>query len=101
MALFSCRNLIDGLAAKVVFGGEPEGIDEPVTDTDDSDTESDGLASDLNIEFESESDQIMSGIQNIVDCLLRLSMSIRNPAPHDRFMAAKSTDTSSYEPFDI
>lgn len=38
-------------------------------------------------------DLALSGIQNAVDCLLRLSASIRNPAPHDHF---KSKDAANY-----
>lgn len=33
--------------------------------------------------------------------MLKLSVSIRNPAPHDRFQASIKTDTSFYEPADI
>ncbi|KAK3946401.1 hypothetical protein QBC46DRAFT_276311, partial [Diplogelasinospora grovesii] len=45
--------------------------------------------------------QILGGITVIIDCLFRLSVEIRNPAPHDRFRQSKLTDTSHYEPFDI
>lgn len=38
---------------------------------------------------------------DIIDCLLRLSVSVQDPAPHDRFKAATSTDTSFYELLDI
>lgn len=45
--------------------------------------------------------QIMMDVADIIDCLLRLSISVQNPSPHDRFKAAKSTDTSFYEVSDI
>ncbi|KAI3322270.1 hypothetical protein HD806DRAFT_144170 [Xylariaceae sp. AK1471] len=45
--------------------------------------------------------QILRNITDITNCLLRLSVTIRNPAPHDRFRESKITDTSHYEPFDI
>ncbi|OCL04529.1 hypothetical protein AOQ84DRAFT_300694, partial [Glonium stellatum] len=45
--------------------------------------------------------QILSDIIEVVNCLLRLSVAIRNPAPHDRFVKSASTDTSHYEPYDI
>ncbi|KAK3291886.1 uncharacterized protein B0H64DRAFT_408339 [Chaetomium fimeti] len=41
------------------------------------------------------------GVADVVDCLLRLSMTIRNPAPHDRFITYHLADTSYFEPFDI
>jgi hypothetical protein len=43
----------------------------------------------------------MSGIVETVTCLLRLSMAIRNPAPHDQFMKSMNIDTSFYEEHDI
>ncbi|GJN66311.1 hypothetical protein PLICBS_000328 [Purpureocillium lilacinum] len=50
---------------------------------------------------ESELDQISVDVVDVVNCLLRLSAAIRNPAPHDRFAASHFTDTSHYELFDI
>ncbi|KAM0418718.1 hypothetical protein ACHAPT_012316 [Fusarium lateritium] len=48
-----------------------------------------------------ELEQISVDVADVVNCLLRLSVAIRNPAPHDRFVESHSTDTSHYEPFDI
>jgi hypothetical protein len=45
--------------------------------------------------------QISTEINSIIDCLYRISTSIRNPAPHDRFLNATRTNTSHHEPFDI
>lgn len=53
------------------------------------------------LETATEMEQIMLDIADLVDCLLRLSVSIQNPAPHDRFMSSTFTDTSAYEIFDI
>jgi hypothetical protein len=50
---------------------------------------------------ETELGQIATDVAEVVNCLLRLSVAIRNPAPHDRFIASAPTDTSHYEPFDI
>ena len=50
---------------------------------------------------DSELTQIMMDVTDIIDCLLRLSVSVQNPSPHDRFKAATSTDTSFYEVSDI
>jgi hypothetical protein len=45
--------------------------------------------------------QISIDVKDVVNCLLRLSVAIRNPAPHDRFLKSHSTDTSHFEEFDI
>ncbi|KAI1034468.1 hypothetical protein LB504_004494 [Fusarium proliferatum] len=49
----------------------------------------------------SEISQIFSVIVEDINCLSRLSVSIHNPSPHDRFTKARLTDTSGYEPFDV
>ncbi|KAI8205857.1 hypothetical protein K4K54_000594 [Colletotrichum sp. SAR 10_86] len=56
-----------------------------------------------NLEMTTEIEQIVLDITESVDCLLRLSVSIQNPAPHDRFMSSAfaDTDTSTYEVFDV
>ncbi|KAK3314877.1 hypothetical protein B0H66DRAFT_482065 [Apodospora peruviana] len=56
---------------------------------------------DVNTNRETELSQIFTDIKEVVDCLFRLSVSIRNPAPHDRFRQSTKTDTSHHEPFDI
>lgn len=48
-----------------------------------------------------ELEQIASSVPDTVNCLLRLSVAIRNPAPHDRFATSVSIDISHYESFDI
>ncbi|KAJ4244352.1 hypothetical protein NW762_014479 [Fusarium torreyae] len=45
--------------------------------------------------------QISAGVSDVVNCLLRLSVAIRNPAPHDRFATFVPVEASHYEPFDI
>ncbi|GKU08644.1 unnamed protein product [Fusarium langsethiae] len=45
--------------------------------------------------------QIVHDVSDVVNCLLRLSVAIRNPAPHDRFATFVSVETSHYEPFEI
>ena len=49
----------------------------------------------------SELQQLMSEVAEVVTCLLRLSMAIRNPAPHDQFMESGQINTSYFESFDI
>ncbi|KAF4998394.1 hypothetical protein FDECE_11821 [Fusarium decemcellulare] len=48
----------------------------------------------------SEMDQIIQHTADTVQNLLHLSVSMRNPAPHKRFIACQSIDTSHYEPYD-
>ncbi|KAL6914674.1 hypothetical protein FSST1_012434 [Fusarium sambucinum] len=45
--------------------------------------------------------QIAQNVSDVISCLLRLSVAIRNPAPHDRFAASVPVEASHYEPFDI
>ncbi|KAJ8129160.1 hypothetical protein O1611_g4472 [Lasiodiplodia mahajangana] len=45
--------------------------------------------------------EIVEEIADIVGCLLRLSVSIRNPAPHDHFVSSKFIDTSYFEDHDV
>ncbi|KAF2867799.1 hypothetical protein BDV95DRAFT_502175, partial [Massariosphaeria phaeospora] len=45
--------------------------------------------------------QLASNIAEIITCLMRLSMAIRNPAPHDQFKESAQIDTSHYEHYDI
>lgn len=49
----------------------------------------------------SELQQLMSEVVEVITCLLRLSMAIRNPTPHDQFMESGQINTSYFEPFDI
>ena len=65
-------------------------------DSDGLDSWSDGEITDA-----MELDEILAGIAECINCLFRLSVSIRNPAPHDRFRQLKQTDTSLFEQYDI
>lgn len=53
------------------------------------------------VQDQTELKQLQSSMIETVTLLLRLSMAIRNPAPHDQFMESKDIDTSHYEEFDI
>ncbi|GAW16547.1 hypothetical protein ANO14919_059770 [Xylariales sp. No.14919] len=47
-------------------------------------------------------DLALADVSHIVDCLLRLSVTIKNPAPHDQFMSKVELDImAAYEPYDI
>ncbi|KAF4995056.1 hypothetical protein FDECE_12911 [Fusarium decemcellulare] len=70
-----------------------------------SDDSSDDSSDDICLEplppMPSELSQIFDSIVEDINCLLRLSVSIRNPAPHDCFKQSALTDTTHFEPFDI
>ncbi|KAI1429727.1 hypothetical protein F5Y12DRAFT_333535 [Xylaria sp. FL1777] len=53
------------------------------------------------VDEETEVIEIAADIGDIIGCLLRLSVSIRNPAPHDHFMSSKFIDTSYFEEYDV
>jgi hypothetical protein len=48
-----------------------------------------------------ELEQIAFSALDTVNCLLRLSVALRNPAPHDRFATSVPIDASHFESFDI
>ncbi|KAI1270285.1 hypothetical protein F5Y18DRAFT_9217 [Xylariaceae sp. FL1019] len=52
-------------------------------------------------EKDTETLEIAADVGDIVGCLLRLSTSITNPAPHDHFMSSNAIDTSYFEGYDI
>ncbi|KAM0813605.1 hypothetical protein AB5N19_13601 [Seiridium cardinale] len=53
------------------------------------------------IGFYTEMEQISADVVEVLNCLMNLSVSIRNPAAHDRFRGSVETDTSFYEASDI
>jgi hypothetical protein len=71
----------------------------PWEDLSDSDDDSD-TEENHGVPPTSELDQICSFVRETIRCLLRLSMTIQNPAPHDRFLKGSSVDTSHFEVFD-
>ncbi|KAI1083377.1 hypothetical protein F5B20DRAFT_577058 [Whalleya microplaca] len=93
--LIDLRNSLE--SARATLNGERIPWDEFSSDDEDEDQNkpADGY------EFETELDQICADVAEAVDCLLRLSMSIRSPAAHDRLKASNSINTSHYEAFDI
>ncbi|KAI1347834.1 hypothetical protein F5Y01DRAFT_232983 [Xylaria sp. FL0043] len=50
---------------------------------------------------DTELNQLTLDVADVINCLLRMSMAIRSPSRHDRFVGSKSTETSHFEPFDI
>lgn len=93
-------DLLDG--ARDILTGKQMPWDEEPPDSD-SDSDDDEL-SENNFSFDmpkKELAQIVRNIGNIVSCLARLAVAIRNPAPHDRFRESQAIDTSYAEPYDI
>lgn len=73
-------------------------------DLSDSDSDTDDTTLQLQAEGRedtTELSQLASNIVEIITCLMRLSMAIRNPAPHDQFKASMQIDLTHYESFDI
>lgn len=48
-----------------------------------------------------ELNQVLTQISGVIDCLLRLSVTISNPAPHDRFKSRAGGQVGYYERWDI
>lgn len=71
---------------------------------DDDDDESDFSDLDSNSSPSSGLSTFFTDVGEAIDCLLRLSVAIANPAPHERFRklgAGLDEDVSFYEPHDI
>lgn len=78
----------------------------------DEDSETDELQAYFNKDEDNEPDetpnayikelnQVLSLIGGVINCLLRLSVAISNPAPHDRFKSRAGGQIESSEPWDI
>lgn len=66
----------------------------------DSDMSDDGLQQ-TEEQPTTELAQLASNMAEINTCLMRLSMAIRNPAPHDQFKESTHIDVAHFETFDI
>jgi hypothetical protein len=77
--------------------------DEEDDSEDDSDTDTDTVSPLYQgVQYKTEMEQILAGINEAIVNLLRLSATIRNPARHDQYLNfSKSFDTTPFEPFDI
>ncbi|RSL44826.1 hypothetical protein CEP53_011039 [Fusarium sp. AF-6] len=67
----------------------------PDTTSEDHDAVEDDLADYFNEDSDSdksEVEQTLDDIAHVVNCLLRLSVTIRNPAPHDQFLSRAGED---------
>ncbi|UKZ50250.1 hypothetical protein TrVGV298_004507 [Trichoderma virens] len=69
---------------------------------DDADMELELYFQSVNTNEQSKAMIILDEIGHIIDCLLRLSITIRNPAPHDQFSSRAGADTiSMYKEWDM
>lgn len=80
---------------EIISGSRIPWEDLSESDSDASDDES--LAGEATTELE----QLVSSMAEINTCLMRLSMAIRNPAPHDQFKESAQIDISHFEAFDF
>ncbi|KAH7483827.1 hypothetical protein FOMA001_g7273 [Fusarium oxysporum f. sp. matthiolae] len=87
--------------AKDILTGQTTPWDQDLSPADFSDSDSDQEPFQDGASGNSELSQIFAAVVEDINCLFRLSVSIHNPSPHDRFKKACLTDTSGYEPFDV
>lgn len=70
--------------------------------TSDSSDDDESLNQDQATETSNtELQQAFMDIVDIINCLFKLSIAIRNPSPHDRLVKAAVVDTAFYEEWDI
>ncbi|KAH7207182.1 hypothetical protein DER44DRAFT_840640 [Fusarium oxysporum] len=87
--------------AEGILTGQTTPWDQDQSPAEFSDDDSDEESFQVGAAEKSELSQIFAAIIEDINCLLRLSVSIHNPSPHDRLKKACLTDTSGYEPFDV
>ncbi|KAH6656494.1 hypothetical protein BKA67DRAFT_158152 [Truncatella angustata] len=96
-------DLIEALSdAASILRGEQTPWDElPEYNDELQETNPPSVLGENDVEFESELSQIYADITEVVDCLYRMSVSIQNPAPYNRFeLADKIIDASVFEAAD-
>ncbi|RYP19184.1 hypothetical protein DL765_003499 [Monosporascus sp. GIB2] len=86
---------------EAILSGKATPWDEEIRDGGELDVELNDILKDEEFEFDSELDHLSVDITDIISSLLRLSMSIRNPAPHDRFMSAEYANAKHFNEFDV
>jgi hypothetical protein len=95
------QSLTEGLeeSMKIIDGDRKpwEDFSDSGSDCSDNDDENTLVV----IDSASELVQLASHISEIITCLMRLSVSFRNPAPHDQFRESRTIDISHHEEFDV
>ncbi|WKT46770.1 hypothetical protein QSH57_011644 [Fusarium oxysporum f. sp. vasinfectum] len=87
--------------AEGILTGQSTPWDQDLSPAEFSDDDSEEESFQVDAFGKSELSQVFAAIVEDINCLFRLSVSIHNPSPHDRFKKACLTDTSGYEPFDV
>ncbi|KAI1426685.1 hypothetical protein F5Y12DRAFT_251198 [Xylaria sp. FL1777] len=91
-------NLISSLSeVRSILSGEILPWDQDSGEADELDEELKDLLMNEDFEFDSELEQLTQEIANAIGNLLRLSISLRNPAPHDRFMSTQYAQVRYFE----
>jgi hypothetical protein len=72
---------------------------EDLSDSDSDASEDDSEQSEH--ELPTELAQLVSNMIEVNSCLMRLSLAIRNPAPHDQFKESTQIDVTHFEIFDV
>lgn len=80
-----------------ILSGESLPWDQDSGEAGELDEELKDLLMDAEFEFDSELSQLTKEIADAVSNLLRLSMSRRNPVPHDRFMSTEYAKARYFE----
>jgi hypothetical protein len=80
-----------------ILSGETVPWDQDSGEVSELDEELKDLLMDEDFEFDSEVGQLTKEIADAIGNLLRLSMSLRNPAPHDRFMSTEYAKVHYFE----
>ena len=98
---FEVHNLTDLVIP--IITGDRKPRDEIIDEGESSDDEvlEDRQSDHSSREASTELQQLFLDIEDIIDCLYKLSITIRNPAPHDHLVKAASVNTSFYETWDI
>ncbi|RWA12848.1 hypothetical protein EKO27_g2242 [Xylaria grammica] len=68
---------------------------------EDSDDHNNKAVGSENDDVDTELSQLTLDATDVINCLLRMSITIRDPSRHDRFTGSQSTEMLHFEPFDI
>jgi hypothetical protein len=74
---------------------------EDLSESDSETDEEDPVEPQNNVSEVTELQQLISNTAEVVTCLMRLSIAIRNPAPHNQYKESRHIDMSYFEKFDI
>jgi hypothetical protein len=86
-------------ALEIISGDRVSWEDLSDSDSDSDSTENESQRSEE--ELSTELGQLTSNMAEINSCLMRLSLAIRNPAPHDQFKESSQIEVAHFEPFDV